>query len=166
MELWDAYNQDGSLAGCDLIRGEPIPDGLCHIVCEILVRHTDGSYLLMQRDFNKTGYPGMFEASAGGSILKGESAFDGALRELQEETGIISNNLTQIYCGFNGRYAIFHGFLCVTDCAKSSVTLQEGETISYKWLPEKEFIEFINSENYIKEHKKRITPYLESIVKV
>lgn len=24
MELWDAYDADGSLAGCDPVRGEPI----------------------------------------------------------------------------------------------------------------------------------------------
>ena len=163
IELWDAYKHDGSLAGRDLIRGEPIPDGLCHLVCEILVRHTDGSYLLMQRDFNKEGYPGMFEASAGGSVLKGETAVCGAMRELKEETGIIADNLTPIYCVFNGRYVIYHGFLCVTDCGKDSVTLQEGETISYKWLDKEDFIEFINTKNYIKDHKDRITPYLNSV---
>ena len=163
MELWDALNHDGSPAGCDLIRGEPIPDGLCHIVCEILVQHKDGDYLLMQRDFNKEGYPGMFEASAGGSVLKGETVFDGAMRELREETGIVSDNLTPIYCVFNGRYVIYHGFLCVTDCDKSSVTLQEGETIDYKWLNKEDFMEFINSEKYIKNHKNRLMLYLDSV---
>lgn len=164
VELWDAYNRDGNPAGRDLIRGEPIPDGLCHIVCEILVRHTDGSYLLMQRDFNKEGYAGMFEASAGGSVLKGETAYDGAIRELKEETGIIADKLTRIYCVYNGRHAILHGFLCVTDCDKSSVSLQEGETISYKWLDKEKFIEFINSEESIKEQQDRLTPYLNSIM--
>ena len=162
MELWDAYNHDGSPAGCDLIRGESIPDGLCHIVCEILVKHTDGSFLLMQRDFNKEGYPGMFEASAGGSVLKGETVLDGAFRELQEETGIIADNLTPTYCVFNGRHVIYHGFLCVTDCDKSSVTLQEGETISYKWLDKEDFMEFINTEKYIGNQKGRIMIYLDS----
>lgn len=32
MEVWDAYYEDGSLAGCDLVRGEKIPDGLFHLV--------------------------------------------------------------------------------------------------------------------------------------
>ena len=58
MEIWDAYFKDGTPAGVDLIRGEKVPEGLYHIVCEILVRHTDGDYLLMQRDFEKIGYPG------------------------------------------------------------------------------------------------------------
>ena len=164
MELWDAYKEDGSFANCDLVRGEPIPNGLYHIVSEILVRHTDGSYLLMQRDYNKQGYPGMFEASAGGSILKGETAVDGAMRELKEETGITSDKLTLICILNDKQNTIFHSFLCITDCDKSSVILQEGETISYKWLPKNEFIEFINSENAINEQKNRLTPYLNKLI--
>lgn len=44
---------------------------------------------MMQRDRNKIGYPGLFEASAGGSALKGESAYDiGAARAAWEETAL------------------------------------------------------------------------------
>lgn len=56
MEIWDAYLEDGALAGCDLIRGSQIPFGLFHLVCEVIVRHKDGSYLLMQRDYNKINF--------------------------------------------------------------------------------------------------------------
>lgn len=27
MEIWDAYDRNGNLAGIDLVRGEEIPDG-------------------------------------------------------------------------------------------------------------------------------------------
>ncbi len=37
MEIWDGYLKDGSLANVDLVRGEPIPDGPYHLVCEIFV---------------------------------------------------------------------------------------------------------------------------------
>ncbi|MBO7358435.1 MAG: NUDIX hydrolase, partial [Clostridia bacterium] len=51
MELWDAYNEKGELIkGVTLVQGEKVPDGLFHLVCEIIVRHADGEYLLMQRD--------------------------------------------------------------------------------------------------------------------
>ena len=164
MELWDAYKEDGTLAGRDLIRVEPIPDGLYHLVCEILVKHTDGSYLLMQRDYNKEVYPGMFEASAGGSVVKGETAVDGAIRELKEETGITADKLTLINVGVNNKSnVIWYEYLCVTDCDKNSVTLQEGETIAYKWLSKDEFIEFINSENAIKSQIARLKPYLDDL---
>ncbi len=74
MEIWDAYYEDGSLAGCDLIRGEKIPDGLYHLVSEVIVRHNDGDFLVMQRDYYKKVYPGLYEATASGCALKGESA--------------------------------------------------------------------------------------------
>ena len=44
MELWDAYNADfQKVDGITLVRGEPIPDGLYHLVSDILVKHTDGT---------------------------------------------------------------------------------------------------------------------------
>ena len=57
MEIWDGYNPDGTLAGIDLVRGEPIPEGIYFMTVEILVRHTDGDYLLMQRDHTKLLFP-------------------------------------------------------------------------------------------------------------
>lgn len=56
MEIWDAYKEDLILAGCDLIRGEAIPKGLFHLVSEIIVKHKDGMYLLMQRDWKKPNF--------------------------------------------------------------------------------------------------------------
>lgn len=160
MEIWDAYLPDGTFAGCDLVRGDPIPAGLYHLVCEIIVRHTDGDYLLMQRDPRKHNYGGYFEATAGGSALKGEDARTCAVRELWEETGIRSGDLTNIG-RFVSHNTIYENFLCVTDCDKSSVTLQEGETVSYKWVNEAEFVQFVNSNAVIDVQRLRYLPYLK-----
>ena len=162
MEIWDAYLADGTLAGCDLVRGEPIPKGLYHLVSDILVRHTDGDYLLMQRDHRKPNYGGYFEATAGGSALKGEDALTCAKRELREETGIRSGNLTSIG-RFVSHNTIYETFLCVTDCDKNSITLQEGETVSYKWISEAEFIDFVNSDAMIDVQYRRYEPYLKQM---
>lgn len=45
MELWDAYKADGTLAGFNLIRGEKIPAGFFHMVCEAVIQHADGDFL-------------------------------------------------------------------------------------------------------------------------
>lgn len=161
-EIWDAYYADGTLAGRDLVRGEPIPEGLHHLVSEIIVRHTDGDYLLMQRDPRKPNYGGYFEATAGGSALKGEDAITCARRELLEETGIAPGTLTKIG-HFVSHDTIYETFLCVTDCAKDSVTLQERETVSYKWISEAEFIEFVNSDAMIAVQYQRYEPYLKQM---
>ena len=162
METWDAYHPDGTLAGCDLVRGEPIPNGLYHLVSEVLVRHADDDYLLMQRDPRKPNCGGYFEATAGGSALKGEDALTCAVRELREETGIATGTLTNI-----GRFVscdtIYETFLCVTDCDKNSVTLQDGETVSYKWISEAEFIDFVNSDEMIDVQFRRYQPYLKQM---
>ena len=41
MELWDAYDSNfKKVDGVTLIRGNVIPDGLFHLVCDVLVMHT------------------------------------------------------------------------------------------------------------------------------
>ena len=90
MEIWDGYNKDGTKAGIDLVRGEDIPDGIYFMTVEILVRHTDGDYLLMKRDGSKPAFPGFFEATAGGAAQKGETPLEAAKRELAEETGAVA----------------------------------------------------------------------------
>ncbi|MCD8157771.1 MAG: NUDIX domain-containing protein, partial [Clostridiales bacterium] len=154
MELWDGYFKDGTLAGVDLVRGEAIPEGLYHIACEVLVRHTDGDFLLMQRDLNKESYPGYFEASTGGSVLKGETPLECIKRELFEETGIKGKNFIETGHGTTpGSRCIHYSYVCETDCDKNAVKLQKGETIAYKWLSPKEFYDFINSDKIIDKHK-------------
>ena len=37
MEIWDGYRSDGTPAHVELTRGEPVPEGLYHLVCEIIV---------------------------------------------------------------------------------------------------------------------------------
>ena len=139
MEVWDAYNKEfEKVEGMTLIRGEAIPDGVYHLVSDVIVRHADGTYLLMQRDSRKH-FGGMWEATAGGSALTGEGSLACAIRELREETGIESEELMEV-----GRVVshdtIYVEFLCVTDWPKDKILLQEGETSAYKWVTKDELI--------------------------
>lgn len=162
MEIWDGYLKDGSLAGVDLIRGEKIPSGLYHLVSEVLVRHIDGDYLLMQRDYCKHNYGGYYEASAGGSALKGEDKLTCAKRELQEETGINVDKDSFIEVGYYvSNDTIYYSFLCVIDYDKTNIKLQKNETISYKWINEKEFIAFINSNDIMDIQKIRYDDFFK-----
>lgn len=139
MELWDAYDCDGNLTGDTLVRGEPIPDGLYHLVCGILVQHTDGDYLLMKRDLSKPAYPGYYEASLGGAVQKGETLLEGAKRELFEESGITAETLTPCYVA-RDRNSLYGAFLCITDHPKDQIVLQPYETMDYLWVSRDELI--------------------------
>ena len=135
MELWDAYSKDFSkIEGITLIRGETIPEGMYHLVCDIIVRHTDDTYLLMQRDYRKA-FGGMWEASAGGSALKGEDARTAAKRELFEETGIRSDRLTEIgRTVTDENHSLYVCWLCIIAGPKDCIVFQEGETVAYRWV--------------------------------
>lgn len=132
-ELWDAYDENfNKIKDVVLIRGENIPDGMYHLVTEIIVKHIDGSILITQRDPKK--HLGLlWEVSAGGSALKGESPIECARRELKEETGIEAKNIKELARLTNhNSHSIYFEYLCITDCDKSSIVLQEGENVDYK----------------------------------
>lgn len=163
-ELWDAYFADGTPARCDLIRGEKIPDGLRHLAAEVFVRHQEGEILLMQRDLGKTDYPGLWESGAGGSVLKGECAIDGARRELLEETGIAAEDRLESIYYVVTETTIYQGYLCVTDIPKDQIRLQKGETMACRWVDRQEFLEIFYSDRFVDQLRKRLIPYISELV--
>ncbi len=137
-ELWDCYDSNFNiLNGKVLVRGEEssFSDDEYHLVCEVAVKHRDGTYLLMKRDLHKETYPGYWEFSAGGSALQGESPLQCAKRELFEETGLNADTLLEV-----GRETEIKGhchfvvYFATVSCEKNSVILQAGETIAYQWV--------------------------------
>ena len=147
IELWDAYdNEFNKIKDVTLVRGEPIPNEIYHLVCEIIVKHIDGTYLLMQRDFEKH-YGGYWELTAGGSALQGETPVECAIRELREETGVVSTEMKELgRIVHEGHHSLYVEYLCVTDCDKSSITLQKGETVNYRWIDKKTLLEMREDE--------------------
>lgn len=141
MEKWDAYDAKfRKVEGVELTRGQPVPEGLFHLVCIVLVRHTDGTYLLMQRDQAKP-LGGMWEATAHGAALAGETPLQCATRELWEETGIEAKELVEATRTLNeDKRTISVYYLCVTGLPKDGIILQPGETADYRWVSREELL--------------------------
>ena len=160
MELWDLYDIDGNKTG-EVFERSPgsfrkIPKGRYHMVCDVLVQHTDGTFLLTKRHPGKDVYPGYWEASAGGSAVAGENPGEAARRELFEETGIRSDKFELIgVCHKEHNHTVYYSYFVVTDCDKNSIVLQEGETTDYKWVDKKALIEYADSDMSIKTHNDR-----------
>lgn len=146
VEHWDGYFADGKLANQILTRGENIPSGLFHLVVEVIVQHTDGSFLFMKRDSEKPSYPNYYEITAGGSALSGETALEAIQRELMEETGIFSNSFILIdkYLTLEDA-CIFNIFYTKTNIVKNSISLQKEETIDYQWITPRDLNDFLNT---------------------
>lgn len=167
MEIWDAYFKNGRKAGFELTRSDhnQFPPDIYHMVCSVIVRHTDGDFLVMQRDVSKTGWPGMWEATASGSALKGEDKLACIQRELYEETGIRCKKFRQYNREVSDEtHAIYFCFSCVVNCSKSSVRLQKGETMAYRWMDLNELLAFMQTDAFVPLLRARLRPYFEGLV--
>jgi len=166
MEIWDLYDEQGNKTGetWERSRAYEIPAGRYHIVCDVLIRHRDGDFLLTLRDSRKEMYPGCWEASAGGSALAGETPEEGARREMLEETGLKAEQLELI--GITRKpetRSAVYAFIAVADCEKEDVKLQEGETADYQWIEPSSFLRLIREEPVLAIQYPRYKPYLDKL---
>ena len=165
-ELWDAYDREGNPLGFDLVRGEPMPENVYHLVVEILSVTTDGRVLITKRHPDKP-WGGCWEYT-GGSVVKGETPVQGALRELREETGIVvsEQELHPLYMdarlGIDGLHTIYHSFVVFFDPAEQTIRLQEGETIAYDLLPYEEFKRVIAKDIFAEPIRSRLQDHGEA----
>ncbi len=168
MELWDLYDREGKKTGQTWERQfcnyKQIPDGYYHMVVDLLVQHTDGTFLLTKRDMGKEVYPGYWEASAGGSAISGEEPLEAAKRELFEETGLVPIKMDLVGHIFKDTsHSMFYSYLVVVDADKDSIVLQEGETVDYKWVDDRGLIEYVDSDQAMKSHNDRYKDVIEQI---
>jgi 8-oxo-dGTP pyrophosphatase MutT (NUDIX family) len=166
MEIWDLYDEQGWKTGetWERSRAKEIPEGRYHIVCDILIRHQDGTFLITLRDPNKDIYPGCLEASAGGSALSGETPEQAAKREMFEETGLSAEKLELI--GITRKpqsRSVIYAYLAAVACDKDSVRLQPGETVGYQWVDPQVFLRMIREEPVLKIQYPRYKPYLDTL---
>jgi 8-oxo-dGTP pyrophosphatase MutT (NUDIX family) len=117
--------------------------GLRHRVAAVLLQGEDGKYLIPTASGIKAE-AGLLYHSAAGHVLSGESYLDSALRELQEETGLIADNLN--YLGafwFEKEYPSriekenFHVYRATYRRDMGSVRLNE-EQVNEQWLTKEE----------------------------
>ncbi|WP_162287836.1 NUDIX hydrolase [Indiicoccus explosivorum] len=88
MEIWNVVDENRRDTGQFHSRGDQLTPGDYHVVVEIYTINPDGRLLVTQRDPVKTS-PLSWEFT-GGSITRGETSKEGALRELEEETSLIA----------------------------------------------------------------------------
>ena len=87
MEIWDLYDKDRTLTGQYMVRGEEVPEDKYHLVVHVWIKNKKGEYIISQRSASRPNNPLLWETS-GGSVLKGETSVEGAIREVKEEIGI------------------------------------------------------------------------------
>ena len=167
-EIWDLYDRDGNRTGETFEREfgayKNIPEGRYHLVVDILILHSDGTYLLTKRSDIKDVYPGYWEASAGGSAVRGEEPLEAARREMFEETGLTADSIELVGVLFkDSSHSMYYSYIAKVSCDKDSVVLQEGETTAYKWVDKEGFLLYVDAEDSMKAHNQRYEKYINTL---
>lgn len=167
-ELFDARDKNENKLGFDIIRGENYPKGAYHWVVDVFVVNEKGEILTTKRDYSK-GWGGLWEVT-GGSVLKGESLFAGAKRELYEETGILveEDALHLFATSFYPEelQSIYKAFMVFVNMGQQVIQLQVDETIDYQFLPLDEFLQFIQTDAYVTTLYERFLEYKENFLRL
>jgi len=133
-ELFDLYDKDRKALGRVHERGLPLPRGIYHVVISIWTINERQQILLTLRSAQKHLMPNLWESTSG-SVQAGESSLDAALRELQEETGIVATPDEIVFLGTTRKGASFVDIFVVRKKVDlSEIVLQAEETVAAKWV--------------------------------
>jgi len=134
MEKWDLFDETRQPLNKIRNRQDKMIIGEYHIVVEIWTVNIDNEILLTLRHPDKKEYPNYWE-NTGGSVLSGETSEVGAIRELFEETGIITNKNELYFLGtVKGETAFVDTYIIRKNLKISDLTMQEGETVKAQWV--------------------------------
>lgn len=133
MEIWDILDKNGNPTGKTVERKKVcLQKGEYHLVVHIWVLGSDGRVLIQRRSLQKPLMPGEW-AAIGGSAVSGEAPKDAAKRELFEEMGIETDELSLIGKTVR-RSSILYLYLALCDLPVSELKLQEEEVSEAKWV--------------------------------
>ena len=94
-EYFDIVNQENEVIGKET-RRLVHQTGLWHRGVHVFLFTPDGRLLIQKRSATQDTYPGSLDCSVSEHLKVGESFFDGAVRGLQEELGLVGISLTRL----------------------------------------------------------------------
>lgn len=150
IEYFDIVDENGIPTGEIVERAEAHDKAIRHRTAHVWIvrkRNDSTQILLQKRCENKDSFPGCYDISSAGHIPAGADYIPSALRELEEELGVITDANQLIDCGMHvlDIDAIFHGkpfydrqvskvFLLKLDWEADQFIVQREEIDSVIWM--------------------------------
>ncbi|MCJ7690705.1 MAG: NUDIX domain-containing protein [Clostridiaceae bacterium] len=150
MELWDVYDENREKTGETHKRGIPMKEGDYHMVIHVWIVNDSGEYLIQKRQPWKKGWPNMWDGSAAGCAVIGESSVDAVMRETKEELGIdldISKGENLFSVKFSSGFDDI--WLVRQNVDIGDLKLQYEEVADAKWVSDKEIKQMVLNGDFI-----------------
>lgn len=155
-ELWDLYTSDRVRTGRTMRRCDECPAGLYHLVVHVCI-FWQGKMLLQQRQPFKDGWPDLWDVTAGGSALAGDTSQAAAERELWEEMGValsLDGRLPALTMTFPDGFDDY--YIVQKDISLDALRLQPEEVQAAKWADKEEIFRMIDAGTFLPVHKSAI----------
>lgn len=148
-EYWDIYDKNRKLQNKTIRRGDPFGDGEYYVCCEVWIVNSKGEMLVTKRHPNKKA-GGLWEF-IGGGVLAGETTAQAAIREVEEETGIVisADELSLLYTYEHKNY-FMDIFLVKKDVNINNIVLDKNETVDARWANKKELLNMIENQQVVR----------------
>ena len=150
MERWDLYTKDRVKTHRQIARGMRQPEGTYRLVAHVCVFNSRGEMLIQQRQPFKSGWSNLWDISAGGSVVAGETSAQAAQRELDEELGLLApleDKRPRLTVNFRGGFDDI--FILQEDVELSALKLQEEEVQAVRWATLEEILAMIEEGIFI-----------------
>ncbi|MBQ7534353.1 MAG: NUDIX domain-containing protein [Stomatobaculum sp.] len=149
MELIDLYNSNGEKTGRQILRGTPVSPDEFFLVVHLCVFDSSGRMLIQRRSPEKPRWGGIWDLSAGGFVLAGESSIEAVSREASEELGLSVCGSPR-FC-LRARFSqVLDDFYCLyEDIDLNSLTLQKEEVSEVRWASREEVLSLLDQEQFI-----------------
>lgn len=159
MEYWDIYDINREKTGKVMERKNKVwfKENEYHLGVHVCLFNSKDEMLIQKRQITRQADPGKWDFSARGSVLKGETAQEGASREMFEELGInydFSNERAKFTINLPNIFDDY--FFAKMDVDIDDLKLQEEEVESAKWASKDEIIELISQDKFAKCSKELI----------
>ena len=142
-EKWDAYDRFRNKIGFEITRGEPLPEGVRHLVVIMIYWNSRGELLIQRRSDTKKLWPGIW-AFTGGSALSGETSAQACVRETEEELGFTPDmSQSELIISYMTREDFTDVYLIRADVETEEMKLQTEEVSETSWLSKEEFCNFV-----------------------
>ena len=130
-EKRDLYDINSNKTDLTYYKGDTIPEGYYPMVVMVVIRNSNGEFLMQKRVENKGGDWGV----TGGHPKSGETPIEGIVSEVREELGLdFSNeNFIEYDSGCDGKDC-YKMYFVNKDINLEDITIQEEELSEVKWF--------------------------------
>jgi isopentenyl-diphosphate delta-isomerase len=161
-ELIDILDTDGNMTNTTAMKFEAHKNGWFHQTVHIWFYTKNGTILMQQRGKEKDIYPLLWDVSVAGHIGAGEDIITSALREIQEEIGLIisPSDLEKIgifksvknHSEVLKDYEFHHTFIAELKTPLNSLQKQDSEVEALKLVSKNKFsteLKDVSKYNYV-----------------